>query len=182
MLKCCVELGKFDVAEKLFFSFRDSLEFQDYMHMIRGFARQDKYAEARKIVKLLRDRDPGASFVRQAYNALLDCVVSPHHSNGAGGAAGEQLRGGGPGGAAREAASGAPRSYTRAMAREILQEMESLGICDSVSYNTFLKAFCHDLEDAFACLQELRCKQLFTPDRVSYNSVLNTGREVRDMR
>ncbi len=128
----------------------------------------------------------------------------------------------------------------RGLAKEVLLEMEQLDLCDSVTYNTYLKAFCQNLEDAFSCLEELRvwhycsivrtnntvtscqrtvpavvllasssflhqmvsnhtkrgqfillinqkythskAKRLFTPDRVSYNSILNLAVTIGDTR
>lgn len=58
--------------------------------------------------------------------------------------------------------------------------MEAIDLCDSVTYNTYLKAFCNNLADAFTCLNELTSKSAFTPDRVSYNSILNLAVSIGD--
>ncbi|CAD7932158.1 unnamed protein product [Amoebophrya sp. A120] len=179
------------------------LDLKDYITMIRGFGRQGKLQEAKSIVKLLRENNAAAchankedtseqgkenqnaeeitkanayaatttgnnnsnkdtssnhyTLIRPAYNALLDTIVSLN----------QQF---------------CNKDKKRELAKEILEEMEQFNLCDSVSYNTYLKAFCHTLPDAFDCLEQLRQKSQFTPDRVSYNSILNLAVSMGDSR
>ncbi len=179
LLKCCVETGSFEAVEAFFASSKP--EFHDYMFLIRGFAKQGKLEEARKVVRLVRNREHrNLNIIRPVYNALLDSVVSTGtakdevHSHGS-----YYARDGAGGGSSGGSAT---VEEMRLLAKQILLEMEQLDLCDSVTYNTYLKGFCQTLEDAFNCLEELRSKRLFTPDRVSYNSILNLAVSVGDTR